>query len=199
MFPECRSHLLRLLRFLFLSVCHYKLNLLLRCPPAFLLMMTLNISVEGEICHNSRQAHKAQPPKPFGSPVTRVCSSSEGVLLRLDPNPPGNQEVGGPGRAGSRSSHSLDEWEFEASKRIQVHEEQRALVFLWRLVLGLKESKRFLLEGITSTLMQPKLRISGNSNKNSDRELVCGVLSVNICLKAGAKSLQLFAGSKAFW
>ncbi|MEQ2232140.1 hypothetical protein ILYODFUR_008153 [Ilyodon furcidens] len=51
-------------------------------------------------------------PKLFGSPVTRVCSSSEGVLLRLDPNPPGNQEVGGPGRAGSRSSHSLDEWEF---------------------------------------------------------------------------------------
>lgn len=65
-------------------------------------------------------------------------------------------------------------------------------------MLGLKESGRFLLEGITSALMQPKLGISGSSDKNSDREFVCGVLNVNICPKPGAKSLSLFAGSNSF-
>lgn len=49
-----------------------------------------------------------------------------------------------------------------------------------------------MLEGITSALMQPDLGTSNSSNKNSERGLVCGMMSVNICLKAGVKSLHLF-------
>lgn len=70
----------------------------------------------------------------------------------------------------------------KASKRIQV---QGAVVFLWRVVLRLKESGGFLLEGITITPMQPNPD-TGNSSKKNGEKFVCGTKGVNICPKAGA-------------
>lgn len=53
----------------------------------------------------------------------------------------------------------------------------------------------FLLKGITTTTpLQPNFGTSNSSDKNSKRGFNCEKMNVNICLRAGAKSLSLFGG-----
>lgn len=80
-----------------LSVCGALLSLLLRAIYA------KGKRVDVRLCNPAPSFSEAQK--------TRVCLSSEGALLRLNPSPPGNQEVGGPDREGSSgSTQAVSRW-----------------------------------------------------------------------------------------